>query len=290
MASEPHDRLGFENLSQINLDDMCNAIGLTNRLLKTSLTPFLKPHAQKLAKEVLSFDADIKTKGLQEASKRFCSHYTANVTVTGLEYLPAKGPLLILSNHPGLFDTVSLFSQIERTELKVIALDRSFLRSMPALSESLFFVGAQKTALLRKLTRHLQMGGSILTFPAGKIEPDPYLREGTLASVATWSESIVHLKRMVPDLSIVVAMVAGVFNKQLLSHPLLKIRQTTDGKELLAATLQIAAKRYQTNTIDIVFSEAFLDDDQDMIKTLLMSKAKECLDSLAEHRSDTIYY
>lgn len=36
--------------------------------------------------------------------------------------LPSKGPLLIISNHPGVFDSLLLFSQIERDDLFFIAL------------------------------------------------------------------------------------------------------------------------------------------------------------------------
>lgn len=292
LAYKQRDKSDLQRLSQINLEDMCKAIGINNSLLKASLTPFLMPHASKLAKEVLHFDKSIKATNLQEASKHFCGQYTKNVEAMGLETLPATGPLLILSNHPGLFDTVSLFSQMSRADLKIIALDRPFLRAMPALNEALFFVPSeqQKTALVRKATRHLQAGGSILTFPAGQIEPDPYLREGTLKSVETWSGSILHLKQMVPDLSIVIAMVAGVFNKRLLNHPLVKIKQTTEAKEHLAATLQVASKGYQTNTITIAFSQAIMESDKNVLKKLLSSSAKDCLDKLKKMNEDAVHY
>lgn len=43
-------------------------------------------------------------------------------SVSKKEELPAKGPLLIISNHPGVFDSLLLFSQIERNDLHFVAL------------------------------------------------------------------------------------------------------------------------------------------------------------------------
>ena len=98
----------------------------------------------------------------------------------------------------------------------------------------------QRADVLKKSVRHLRQGGAILTFPAGQIEPDPFVREGALASVHSWSDSLDLFARLVPELNIMVVMVAGVFNPMVLRHPLVKLRSTVEAKELFAAALQLA--------------------------------------------------
>ena len=264
---------------------MTKAFGINNALVKPLFTPFLKPFAQKFADDVFSLDQQIADSSLQKASAHFCQKYTAGVVSKGIEYLPSEGPLLILSNHPGICDTVALFSSIYRNDLKVLALDRPFLRVLPHLSEKLFLLSeesSQRANALRYSARYMQLGGCILTFPAGKIEPDPKLRSGALESVSNWSKSLDIFTRLIPDLHIVVAMVAGVFSPHALTHPLVRLRRSTDSKELFAAALQIARKKYQSNTIEIAFSKpiSVSADNNYRLDDLIIVRAKEALESL----------
>ena len=60
--------------------------------------------------------------------------------VAGRERIAPTGGTLILSNHPGLSDTVALFAATARTDLRVIALDRPFLRALPNTANRLFML------------------------------------------------------------------------------------------------------------------------------------------------------
>ena len=68
--------------------------------------------------------------------------YAAGLQVAGREHIPTDAPVLILSNHPGLSDTVALFAAIARPDLRVIALDRPLLRSLPNTTQRLYLLPA----------------------------------------------------------------------------------------------------------------------------------------------------
>ncbi len=274
---------------------MHNALGLKNSFVKQASQPLLKPYAQKLAKDVLSFDQQIAQSSLQDAAKQLGTSYTADIRTTGLEYLPSQGPVLILSNHPGLADTLALLAVLARNDLRILALDRPFLRELRYLSEKLIFVSEEKEKAvsgLRKTMRWLQAGGALLTFPAGKIEPDPYVREGSLVSVETWSDSVYQLTRVVPDLQVIVVMVAGVFNSSVLNNPITRLKKDTEKQELFAAALQIALRRYQNNTIDLAFTKAISQKYSSLaeFKLALRSRAEDALKSLAQKHTKAIFY
>ena len=80
---------------------------------------------------------------------------------------------------------LALFAALARPDLKVIALDRPFLLSLPNLSRQLYYVTdspQERVSLVRRAYRHLRSGGSLLTFPAGHTEPDPDTYPGAVAS------------------------------------------------------------------------------------------------------------
>src|SRR5215208_3711940 len=98
------------------------------------------------------------------------------VAVEGRENVPREGPLLIAANHPGLGDSLALFATIPRTDLRVVAAVRPLLDALPNTSRYLLTVAEAspgRFGLVRAATRHLRDGGAVLTFPGGRIEPDP---------------------------------------------------------------------------------------------------------------------
>ena len=277
------EKAGLEYLVTLNLDDMMKAFGLHVPLLRTLFTPFLRPSALAFAKSLRQYDDAVKEQGLQAASAQFSQAYVAGIKARGLEHLPSDGPLLILSNHPGLADTVSLFSKISRGDLKVIALDRPFLRALPGLSKNLYLLSdkaGQRADVLKRSVRHLRRGGAILTFPAGQIEPDPFVRKGALASVDDWSDSLPFFTRLVPELKIVVVMVAGVFSPLVLKNPVVRLRPVQK-RELFAAALQLAW-RHRTNTVSMAFTKPLeiASIDSASLKESLKARVKEALEVL----------
>jgi len=158
--------------------------------------------------------------------------------------LPA-GPFLALSNHPGMVDTLALFSALNRTDLKIIAVDRTFLKSLPNVTKRLFYVtddsGARMT-LVRQVSGHLRSGGAALTFPGGEIEPDPNAYPGAVEALQNWTDSVGVFLRLAPETAILPVLVRGVLWEKTANHPLSRLKKTREEREKLAAAFQFLAQ------------------------------------------------
>src|SRR5512134_2025895 len=209
MPSQP------DALTQINLDDLVSSFGWEKNLSLAAIVHrvFMDP-ARKFANQVVDFDNSVGQTNLAEASRAIMRKlYVRDVRVHGCEHIPQTGPVLFLSNHPGMADTISLFAAINRTDLKIIALHRPFLESLVNTTKLLFFIDddpSKRMNAVRQVTGHLRNGGSALTFPAGEIEPDPAVYPGALASLNKWTDSAGVFIRFVRDVRIVPVLVSGV--------------------------------------------------------------------------------
>ena len=83
----------------------------------------------------------------------------------------------------------------------------------------------------------------MLTFPAGKIEPDPAVLPGASAAFEEWTDSIGLFARLVPETQVVPVLVSGVFSPRALASPLARLRRRQEDRERFAAMLQVAAPR-----------------------------------------------
>ncbi len=251
----------FESLTQINIDDFLNAWGLSRfRFLRG----VVRPAAETFAREMMIFDDAVGKGGLRLGGGTLIRRYTGGLQVAGVENIPREGATLILSNHPGLTDTVALFASIPRTDLKIIALDRPFLRALPHTSQKLFYLPdeiSQRAGVTRAVANFLKHGGAAVTFPAGHIEPDPLIQSGAIESLVSWSESIGLFARLVPQMKIVVAIVGAVLLEEAQRNPLTKLRRSKKDQELLGAALQILWQPYQRNIVRVAFAPPLLASD-----------------------------
>ena len=167
--------------------------------------------------------------------------------------------MLIVANHPGLFDTAALFAAIGRPDLRIVAADRPFLRALPHTSRHLLYLDdapLSRTRVIRSVLRHLQAGGAALTFPAGAIEPDPAVLPGAEASLRRWRPNIELFARLVQEGTIVPAIVSGVLSPRALRHPLTRLRRRPADRQWLAGLLQIRSPALQDVRIHVAFGPA----------------------------------
>lgn len=248
----------LHTLTEVNIDDLLAAWGLQNiRYGRKLLRLAARFPSARLARQVLDFDQDVGTLGLRLASSKLALQYSGGVQAAGRHHIPSTGPLLILSNHPGLTDTLALFTAINRPDLKIIALERPFLEALPNTAQLLYLLpdsSDARAAIARKVARDLKNGQAALTFPAGQIEPDPLTQPGAENSLKKWANSIGLFARLVPELRIIVAIVGGVFNPRVLTHPFTRLRRSLKDRELLAASLQIAWAPYHKNIVRVAFA------------------------------------
>lgn len=252
-----------DTLTQINLDDLLASFGWENTPLLAPLVRRVFAHpARKFAGQMVEFDSLVGQTSLAEASRRIMQkQYVRDVRVHGHEHIPSTGPALFLSNHPGMADTISLFAAIRRTDLKVIALHRPFLEALTHTTRQLFFIDdnpAKRMNAVRQVSSHLKDGGSVLTFPAGEIEPDPLVYPGALDSLNNWTDSAGVFLRFAPDVRIVPVLVSGVIWERTARHWLTRFKRTRMEREKLAAALQLLAiilRDARPNTVHVRFAK-----------------------------------
>ena len=248
---QPDEYLESEQaLIRINIDDMLISLGWQNHSIARSLLgPIFQYPARQFARQVLDYDRGVRDLGLAGGARRLLITYVKGVEVHGAENLPPSGPLLILSNHPGMVDTVALFAALPRPDLRVLAAVRPFLAALPATRPYLFFVPENdgRSEVIRQTARYLRTGGAVLTFPGGHIDPDPRVMSGAAAALENWSPSTGIFIRLAPDLKVLPVIVSGVIAAPSLRHPLTKLRRQPGDRQRLAATLQILAKVFLPN-------------------------------------------
>src|SRR5215216_1788014 len=231
-------------LTQINLDDLVSSFGWQRQPLLAAILRglFVRP-AQKFARQMVEYDDLVGQVGLHEASCQILQRrYIRDLRVYGGRHIPASGPVLFLSNHPGLTDTVSLFTAIERSDLRIIALHRPFLASLVNVTRQLSYISdsaSERMRAVRQISSHLRAGGAALTFPAGKIEPDPYVQPGALNALQDWTDSSGVFLRFAPDTKIIPVLVSGVIWDRSARHWLTRLKRTREEREKLATALQL---------------------------------------------------
>jgi hypothetical protein len=192
---------------------------------------------------MLEFDADVGERDLAVAARTTLARYAREVRLHAEAPLP-EGAFLALSNHPGMVDTLALFTALGRPDLKIIAVARPFLQALPNVRDRLDFVAEDPAAglrLVRNVSAHLRAGGAALTFPAGSIEPDPAVYPGALEALERWTDSAAVFLRLAPETPILPVLVRGVIWERAARHPLTRLKKTAFEREKLAAALQLLA-------------------------------------------------
>ncbi len=239
----PEDLERLERLTRVCVDDVITAFGLGGLGRgRAVLEALARVPALRLVRQVLTFDEIVGEAGLGAGGAWALQRMCRSASVEGQNDVPRGGPLLLVSNHPGLADAVALFAATPREDLRVIAADRPFLDALPNTSRYLLTVAetpAGRSSVLRAAARHLRDGGAVLTFPGGRIEPDPAVLPGAVEALGRWSSSADLFARLAPDLAVVPVVVSGVISPIALRVPLTHLRRRRRDREWLAATLQM---------------------------------------------------
>jgi hypothetical protein len=249
-------------LIDVNITDMLDAFGLKNlRRGRRLVTLLCTPAARSFAQKVLRLDHIVGRQGLQAGGWWGLREFTTKLKITGQEYLPTKGPLLLLSNHPGMADTLVLFASVARSDVRIVAASRPFLELLPNISQRLILIDERaksSTAPIRTVVGHLRAGGAVITFPAGKIEPDPAICTGVADSLPTWSTSIDLFARLAPETQMVPTLISGVVSPRAQNSPLRHLRRTARGRDHLSAVLQLSIPGFGRANAHIHFGAPML--------------------------------
>lgn len=270
------------DLTWLNIGDICTALGLGPRTPLRGLVELAcRPAAQRFAQQILQLDQLVGVGGLHTGSSWICAQLSDGILITG-DPPPAEGALLIVANHPGLLDAAALASTIGRPDLRILAIMRPFLRSLPNIATQLFAVGptpGARMAAVRAASRHLRAGGALLTFPAGRIEPDPLSMDGAESTLAEWSTSLELITRLAQPVTVVPAIVGGVISPRALHHPLTRLRRTPADRQWLAAILQLTWPALRRHKVRVTFGQP-VDANSQTITPIVHTEAQRLIRSL----------
>jgi 1-acyl-sn-glycerol-3-phosphate acyltransferase len=215
------------------------------------------PVAGHVAGRFVTYDRALGEAGLRDGSAWIVDDATGGLAVEGRHHVPARGPLLIVANHPGLSDAVALLAALGREDAWIVTANYPFLRALRLASRRFLFVSddrVHRLSAVRRIVSALRSGETVIVFPAGGLELDPALSRGAaLASLATWSRSIELLTRLVRDTVVVPTAVHGVVSSSAFDHPLARRRGALKDRQRMATLLQLALPAYRANRVRITF-------------------------------------
>jgi len=224
-------------------DEIFFALGLGRTgLLRRLLARLVWKPADRFGHIAANFENEVLRAGLGAGACRVMQDFDLSVDACGIEQIPPTGPLLILCNHPGAYDSVVVTACIPRPDLKLVVSDVPFTRALEIASPNFIYVSTdtvERMGALRQSVEHLQRGGAILLFANGEVEPDPAFMPGGAEAMRTWSRSIEIMLRKVPATRLQVAIASGVLLPRFVYSPLTRIRQRPYHRQKMGELLQI---------------------------------------------------
>jgi Acyltransferase len=259
-------------LSRANAREMLAAFKL-NRLgrLQPAAEWLASFPARRFSRQILRFDDLVGQHGLAAAGRYILDEFTSSTHIEGQQHVPRCGPLLAVSNHPGMVDAMAICVALEhRPDLKIIAAERDILKLMPNIHSRLLVVDPRarcRSGLLRDATNHLRQGKALLTFPAGTIEPDPSVR--LVDTMAGWSDSSELFIRLVPETIVLPIAVSGVISRTAYRHRMARRFADPKEREWAAATLQILCRYLRDAQTRVVIGAPIVADHSNQRAAML---------------------
>ena len=211
------------------LDEVVNASGLPKTPAWRNLFRlFFGRTAERMARICLTGDGIIATDGAPASAAWMASHWVSSTAARGVDTIPATGPLLVATNHCGVYDFLILTSLLNRRDIKIISSDVAFLKQLPNISHHLIYLSdesSDRMAAARAGIRHLQDGGSLLLFGTGSIDPDPAVYPGAAAAIDAWSPSIDLFLHQTPATLLVIGIASGFITQRWAHSPLTRLRR-----------------------------------------------------------------
>lgn len=281
-APARHERV--EALAKLCSGDLISAFGLGDLgpgAVRSLLELLASVPARRLAGQISTYDDIVGGAGLRAGGAWALDQMSRDVVVEGRERVPREGPLLVVSNHPGLADAVALFAAMPRDDLRVIAAERPFLSALPNTARALITVTPNgRPGAIRAAARHLRGGGAVITFPGGRIEPDPAVLPGAAEALGAWSGSVDLFARLVPGLTVVPAVVSGVISRAALRNPLARLRRDPRDRAWLSATLQMLVPALRGVTTRVELGPPLGAADEGPVSRRTVEEARRILERL----------
>jgi hypothetical protein len=238
------DDPALQVLSNSLIKEIINAVGLPNNgSMQWIFGRLFQKATTSLATIGFTFDRLILSDGFAKACEWALTNWCRDIQARGMEAIPQGGPLLVISNHAGAYDSVVIASLLGRNDLKFIASDVAFLKNLPNTNQHFYYVSDDnnyvRVAAARAGLRHLKNGGALLLFGTGLIDPDPAVYPDAEKDLESWSPSIDLFLSQVPEASVLVTIVSGIVSPKWAHHPITWLKRIDWQKRRLAEFGQV---------------------------------------------------
>jgi len=232
------------SLSESLVNELVTAIGLSpTRLNHWLFWRLFRRITDRMAALGASSDEITKTKGFPAACQWLLTHFCKNIIIQGAENIPDGGPLLVLSNHPGTYDALVIFSTLQGHQIRSVSSEIPFLNLLPNIQKHFLFTPREDTTermlVLRQSIQHLQDGGALNFFGSGHRDPDPVIYPGAEKIFNHWLDVFDVFFRYIKNLKILPAIISGVISPQWAKHPITWVRKKQIDKQRLAEFGQV---------------------------------------------------
>lgn len=230
MPSRPHDEAAVaRELAALSVAEMVDAAGARGApwIAQRFVSTLARLPSARLGRSLARFDADLATVGVADAATALLRRFGAAVEVEG--DVPPSGAVLVVTNHPGAYDSIAMLAAVRRDDVALVAAERTFLAAMPRFCEHLVFVADSRakdsvmgrTAGLRRALSWLQAGRVLVQYGAGAIEPDARFARPGAAVLGEWSNGTGMLAAYAAKhgFALVPALVSGVHSRRAMALP-----------------------------------------------------------------------
>jgi hypothetical protein len=254
--------------------------------IRDAFRPMFQKSSQRFSELIAGIDHLVMEHGFVQASHEALCRLCEGAVSFGRENIPASGPVVIASNHPGNFDGFAIISQLPRDDIRIVVSGIPFFRNLPNAGKHLIYTGTDtfvQMDVIRKSVRHLESGGSLLIFPAGRLEPDPSILEGAGESLHRWSRSIEVFLRKVPKAKLVLAITSGVLSREFINHPFTKFYKNDHERRRIMEFMQMIKQMVRGKPVALKPRVSFstpitLDQIQQQEQGFIAESANELLD------------
>ncbi len=183
--------------------------------------------SDRLGRSLARFDAELQTVGVGVAAHALLRRFGASVEIDGA--VPSTGGVLVVTNHPGAYDSIAMLAAAGRDDVALVAAERTFLAAMPHFREHLVFVAdsrekgsvTSRAAGLRRAIAWLAAGHVLVQYGAGSIEPDAQFARPGEPVLGVWSDGtgLLALHAAKRGATIIPALVSGVHSRRAKALP-----------------------------------------------------------------------
>jgi len=262
---ETDQNVSINELRLSLIDEIIKSVGLPRTpFWRKIFSPIFWLPTDRFSRFGSHFDELVAKSGFSKAIKNALAFLVGDVEVYGGDNIPRKGPLLVVSNHPGTYDAVVIAAHLPRDDVKIVSSDIPFIQKMRNANRHFLFTTRdtyKRMIVIKRAIRYLKSGGAILIFPSGHIDPEPAFMPEAMKELETWSRVVEIFLSKVPETNIQVAIVSNVLSPKYLKNPLTRLRKHWRDRQRIAEFIQVLNQlvflRKFHDIPKITFAEAF---------------------------------